>query len=257
MNTTSAFPVEQPGGSPRTVRILVWDAPVRVFHWMMVACFATAYLTAETERWRLLHVTAGYTMAGLVAFRLLWGIWGTRHARFASFVRGPQAVLRYLKSLISGTPEHHVGHNPAGAVAIVLLLGLPLVSTATGYALYNDLGPEALEDLHEFAGNATLAVVIAHVVAVVLSSKLHGENLVRAMVTGFKTGPAADGVRSAWRTLAALMLVAVLGFWAWQWQTAPAPGELTAAGLQMGQHGGSDHSPDHSDHDSDHDSDDE
>jgi cytochrome b len=227
------------------VRILVWDAPVRVFHWLMVACFAAAYLTAETERWRLLHVTAGYTMAGLVAFRLLWGLMGTRHARFASFVRGPQAVVRYLKSLVTGHPEHHVGHNPAGAVAIVLLLGLTLVSTATGYAIYNELGPEVLEELHEFAGNAMLAVVIGHVAGVVLSSRLHGENLVWSMISGYKTGPAADGVRSAWRSLAALMLVAVLGFWAWQWQAAPAPGDMAAGGVLAGQ----DHDDDHDERD--------
>ncbi|MCP5270741.1 MAG: cytochrome b/b6 domain-containing protein [Burkholderiaceae bacterium] len=253
MNTTSASPAERPGqagdkprpaGAAATVRILVWDAPVRVFHWLMVACFATAYLTAETERWRLLHVTAGYTMAGLVAFRLLWGLLGTRHARFASFVRGPQAVVRYLKSLVAGHPEHHVGHNPAGAVAILLLLGLTIVSTATGYAIYNELGPEALEEVHEFAGNAMLAVVIAHVAAVLLSNRLHGENLVRAMVTGFKNGPAADGVRSAWRSLAALMLVAVLGFWAWQWQTAPAPGDLATAGQHATHDQGNDHDED-------------
>jgi cytochrome b len=227
------------------VRILVWDAPVRVFHWLMVACFAAAYLTAETERWRLLHVTAGYTMAGLVAFRLLWGLMGTRHARFASFVRGPQAVVRYLKSLVTGHPEHHVGHNPAGAVAIVLLLGLTLVSTATGHAIYNELGPEVLEELHEFAGNAMLAVVIGHVAGVVLSSRLHGENLVWSMISGYKTGPAADGVRSAWRSLAALMLVAVLGFWAWQWQAAPAPGDMAAGGVLAGQ----DHDDDHDERD--------
>ncbi|MCP5286852.1 MAG: cytochrome b/b6 domain-containing protein [Burkholderiaceae bacterium] len=229
MNTTSVSRADAAAPGP-TVRILVWDAPVRVFHWLMVACFATAYLTAETERWRLLHVTAGYTMAGLVAFRLLWGLFGTRHARFASFVRGPQAVLRYLKSLVEGHPAPHVGHNPAGAVAILLLLGLTLLSTATGYAIYNELGPEALEEVHEFAGNTMLVVVIAHVAAVLLSSRLHGENLVRAMLTGFKTGPAAEGVRTAWRSVAALMLVAVLGFWAWQWQTAPQPGDRVTSG---------------------------
>ena len=69
---------------------------MRVFHWLMVLSFAGAYLTAESERWRLLHVTLGYTMAGLVGFRILWGLVGTRHARFASFVRGPAAVKRYL-----------------------------------------------------------------------------------------------------------------------------------------------------------------
>lgn len=229
MNTTSASRADGATPGP-TVRILVWDAPVRVFHWLMVACFATAYLTAETERWRLLHVTAGYTMAGLVAFRLLWGLFGTRHARFASFVRGPQAVLRYLKSLVVRHPVPHVGHNPAGAVAILLLLGLTLLSTASGYAIYNELGPEALEEVHEFAGNTMLVVVIAHVAAVLLSSRLHGENLVRAMLTGFKTGPAAEGVQRAWRSVAALMLVVVLGFWAWQWQTAPQPGDRATSG---------------------------
>ena len=90
MNTTSASPADAPdrrGTAGR--RVLVWDAPVRVFHWLMVLSFAGAYLTAESERWRLLHVTLGYTMAGLVVFRMLWGLVGTRHARFASFVRGP------------------------------------------------------------------------------------------------------------------------------------------------------------------------
>ena len=86
--------------------------------------FAGAYLTAESERWRLLHVTLGYTMAGLVGFRIFWGLVGTRYARFSSFLRGPQAIARYLKSLVSGKPEHHTGHNPAGALAILEFLAL-------------------------------------------------------------------------------------------------------------------------------------
>ena len=95
MNGMSASRAEAQPASD-TTPILVWDAPVRVFHWLMVACFATAYLTAETERWRLLHVTLGTTMAGLVVFRLLWGLLGTRHARFASFVLGPAAAMRAI-----------------------------------------------------------------------------------------------------------------------------------------------------------------
>ena len=126
MNATSASPADRsdtPGPAP-TRPILVWDAPVRVFHWLMVASFATAYLTAETERWRLLQVSAGYTLAGLVVFRLLWGLFGTRHARFVNFVRGPRAVVAYLKSLLARHPQHHVGHNPAGALAIVMMLAV-------------------------------------------------------------------------------------------------------------------------------------
>lgn len=211
MNDSSASPA----------KVLVWDMPVRLFHWLMVLCFAGAYLTAETERFRLVHVTLGYTMAGLVAFRLIWGLMGTRHARFSSFVRGPGAVLRYLRSLPGGQPEHHVGHNPAGALAIVLILGLTAAVTSTGWANYNELGGEWLEETHEVLANLMLLIVGVHVAGVVLSSWLHKENLVRAMVTGRKPGQAQDGIRRAWLSVAALMLVVVLSFWWQQWQTAP------------------------------------
>lgn len=204
-------------------KILVWDAPVRVFHWLMVLSFAGAYLTAESERWRLVHVSLGYTLGGLVAFRILWGLMGTRHARFASFVRGPAAVMRYLRALLSGSPEHFVGHNPAGAVAIVLLLLLSVAITASGWAIYNDVGGDWLEELHEIAANIMLAVVGVHVAGVVIASRLHRENLVRAMVTGNKEGAPEEGIRRPWRWLAALILAAVLGFWWLQWQSAPSP----------------------------------
>jgi cytochrome b len=210
--------------------ILVWDLPVRVFHWLLALSFAGAYVTAESERWRLVHVTLGYTVGGLIVFRLLWGLIGTRHARFASFVRGPAAVLRYLRSLLSAQPEHHVGHNPAGALAIVILLGLGALLVLTGWATYNDVGGEWLEELHEGVANTMLAVVLVHIGAVLLSSRLHHENLVRAMVTGRKRGAPSEGVHRAWRVLGVLLLAAVLGFWVQQWRSAPAP----AAGAQYG-----------------------
>ena len=95
-----------------TTTIRVWDAPVRVFHWLLAACFTGAYLTAESESWRLLHVTLGYTLGGLIAFRLVWGVLGTRYARFGSFVRPPSELSRYLKSMLAGRPAHFIGHNP-------------------------------------------------------------------------------------------------------------------------------------------------
>ena len=219
--SAGAGPEAVPSAAPST---LVWDAPVRVFHWLMAASFAAAYLTAESERWRLLHVTLGYTMAGLVVFRLLWGVVGTRHARFASFVRGPAAVARYVKGLIQQQPEHTVGHNPLGALAIVALLGLTLAIAASGWAVYEGVGAEWFEDLHEGAANLMLAVVGAHVAGVLAASWLHRENLVRAMVTGRKAAPPESGIRSAWRSVAVLMLAAVLGFWWLQWQGAPVGG---------------------------------
>jgi cytochrome b len=241
MNETSAFPAEAlaapaPAPAAETAsagrKVLIWDAPVRVFHWLMVLCFAGAYLSAESERWRLLHVTLGYTMAGLVAFRIVWGLIGPRTARFASFVRGPSAVARYVGAMVRGQPEHHSGHNPAGAWAILGLLSLTLLIGASGWALYNGVGGDWLEEAHELAANTMVALVAVHIVGVLVSSLLHGERLIGAMFSGRKVAPAADGLRSAWRSVAALMLVAVLGFWAWQWQSAPvagAAGERPAA----------------------------
>jgi cytochrome b len=170
-------------------RIAVWDLPVRAFHWLLALTFAGAFLTAESERVRDVHVVLGYTFAGLVAFRLLWGLVGGRHARFSSFVRGPRAVVRYLGSLASGSPEHHVGHNPAGGWAIVAMLVLGMLVAASGYATYSDIGGHAMEELHEGAANAMLALVVVHIAAVLVSGFLHRENLVKAMLTGYKRAP--------------------------------------------------------------------
>jgi cytochrome b len=210
-------------GSREKTSILVWDAPVRVFHWLLVLSFAGAYLTAESERWRLVHVTLGYTLAGLLAFRLLWGVAGTRHARFTNFVRGPAAVMQYLRTMLSGAPAHFTGHNPAGAVAIVLMLAAGVVIAVTGWATYNEVGGEWLSKLHEGAANFMLAVVGVHIAGVVLASRLHRENLARSMVTGRKLGAPEEGVRGSWWPLALALALAVLVFWWLQWQGAPTP----------------------------------
>ena len=244
MNTTSASHAEAPAAAPSGRSVLVWDAPVRVFHWLLVASFAGAYLSAESERWRLLHVTLGYTMIGLVVFRILWGLIGTRHARFSSFVRGPAAVARYVGAMLRGRPEHHVGHNPAGALAIVALLGLALAVAASGWAAFNEFGGEWLGEAHEVVANLMLTLVGVHIAAVLLSSWMHRENLVAAMVTGRKAAQPQDGVRRAWHGVAALMLVAVLGFWWLQWHNAPAGGVLAGVPAAAAKAGGQDRDDD-------------
>lgn len=243
MNTASASRAEACAGVAKPTgsisKVLVWDAPVRLFHWLMVLSFAGAWLTAESERLRLVHVSLGYTMAGLVAFRLVWGLIGTRHARFASFVRGPSAVLRYLRSLFSREPEHHTGHNPAGALAIVALLALTLLLTASGWANYNEFGGHWVEELHEALAEGMLMLAGIHVAAVVLSSWLHRENLVRAMVNGRKHASSKQAIRSAWYSIAALMLAGVLYFWWSQWQNAPSSadqGVPAAISKHRGEH---------------------
>lgn len=174
----------------KTGSVKVWDIPVRLFHWSLAASFTIAFITAESERWRDIHVVAGYAVAGLIAFRLIWGIVGSQHARFADFLPTPGKLKTYIGSLLAGRPEHYVGHNPAGALAIFALLTLGLLSAATGWATYEELGGHRvgkwMEELHEGAANAMLIVVGIHIAGVAISSWLHHENLVRAMVTGWK-----------------------------------------------------------------------
>lgn len=210
-----------PTDLPPDSKILVWDAPVRTFHWLLALCFAGAYLSAESESWRLLHVTLGYTLGGLIAFRLVWGVLGTRYARFGSFVRGPSAVRRYVKGLVAGRPTHYLGHNPAGAVAIVLLLLAGVVIVATGYAVYNELGGDWLGELHEVAGNAMLLLVGVHIAGVLVASRLHRENLLRSMVTGTKHGKPSEGIQRAWWSVALVLVLSVAAFWYLQWRDAP------------------------------------
>lgn len=194
-------------------RIMVWDLPTRAFHWLLALSFTGAFLTAESEKFRDLHVMLGYTMLGLIGFRVVWGLVGTRYARFSAFSFGPRAVLDYLKSLLTLRPQHFIGHNPAGSWAIWLILSLGLISGASGYAVYNDLGGELFEELHEGAANLMLGVIVVHVIGVIASSLLHGENLVKAMVTGFKNGEPVHGIRRVHLVVGLGVVAAVLGFW--------------------------------------------
>lgn len=225
-------------------RILVWDLPVRVFHWLLAACFIGAFLTAESERVRDVHVALGYTFAALLAFRLLWGVAGSRHARFASFVRGPRAVLRYLRSLATPHPEHHAGHNPAGGWAIVAMLGLGLVVAASGYANHAGWDGGGLGELHEAAASAMLALVLVHVAAVLVSSFLHRENLVAAMITGRRRGRPADGIRGVRWAPAAAVVAAAAGLWAAQGTVEFGNVSSAQTPVQQPRHAG-----DHDEHD--------
>jgi cytochrome b len=122
-------------------------------------------------------------------------------------------VLRYLRSLVALRPEHHVGHNPAGSWAIYLLLGLTAAAGLSGLAVYNDFGGELFEELHEGLANAMLAVVTVHVAGVLASSLLHGENLAKSMLTGYKRGEPVLGIRSIHWLTGLGVLAGVVGFW--------------------------------------------
>ncbi len=213
-------------------RILVWDVPTRVFHWLLALSFIGAYLTAESERNRDIHVVLGYTLLALIGFRLLWGFFGTRYAQFRSFLFRPAEIAAYFFSLLKGKPAHYVGHNPLGSVAIWLLLGLGIATGVTGVMVFQDVGGDALEELHETVSNAMLAVVLIHIAGVIVSSVLHRENLVRSMITGFKSAKPDEAIGRSYFWLGAIILAAVLAFWVGY----PATGLITPADTAAAQH---------------------
>jgi len=186
-------------------RTIVWDFPTRVFHWALVAFVALAWISAEADGvffW--LHVVFGEIVIALVVFRLIWGFIGGRYARFADFVRGPGAVKAHLASLLTRTPQQHIGHNPAAGWMILVLLLVAFFTSFTGLFLIEPpyIGPYAHygnlnDDLHEGLAEILPALVGLHVLAVLLMSLLMGENLTRAMWTGKKStvaeAPPSDG----------------------------------------------------------------
>ena len=201
-------------------KVRVWDPLVRIFHWSLVVAFAVAWLSAEDLS--TVHEIAGYAVAALVAFRVVWGFVGSRYARFAQFIKGPGTTLAYIGDMVHGKERRYLGHNPAGAVMVCALL-LTLTGTAfTGWLLeeparlsmlpdlpqivapafadedgeseYSGGGSEILEEMHEIFADVMLLLVALHIGGVVLASFRHHENLARAMVSGDKRMPAPGDV---------------------------------------------------------------
>jgi cytochrome b len=184
-----------------TNAIKVWDPAVRVFHWALVLSFFVSYFLVE-DGWLTVHLWAGYTVLGLVLFRIAWGFLGSPHARFADFVYAPATVIAHLKAFARLRTRRYLGHNPAGGAMIVLLLSSLIATTLSGVAVtgsepsagalaaasadVRENGEHWLEEMHEFFANFTLALVFVHVAGVIVESVLHRENLVRAMFTGRK-----------------------------------------------------------------------
>lgn len=191
--------------------VYVWDPLVRIFHWSLVLFFTIAYLTEDD--FMALHELAGYIVLGLVGFRIIWGLIGSKYARFSNFIYSPAKILAYLKSL-AAQPKHYIGHNPAGGAMVIMLLVMIAFTGFTGikaeeaesmeHAAINITlignayadddtdkherkeGDEFWEDIHEATANLTVFFVFLHIVGVFASSLLHRENLVRAMITGYK-----------------------------------------------------------------------
>ncbi|MDB6062211.1 MAG: cytochrome [Verrucomicrobiaceae bacterium] len=219
---------------------LVWDLPVRIFHWTLIVAIVAAYVTNKMGvAYFRYHVWCGYTVIVLVAFRIVWGIIGTRHARFWNFVRGPITTLRYARGLARGREQRYAGHNPLGALMVIALLVAVLVQAVTGLfgndeifnvgPLYGYISNEfslQLTSLHRQLFYWILGAIAIHVIAVLAHSLSKRENLIKAMITGHKPHhhvDHTDAVHSSRTWLAALLVVVFAVGLAWVVLHAPIP----------------------------------
>jgi cytochrome b len=188
----------EPGDADDTelVPVPVWDIWVRLFHWALVVVIAASFITDQVGDLDS-HYIAGLAVLGLVIFRILWGLVGSPTARFTHFIRGPRAILAYLKYALGRRPSFSFGHNPAGAAMVAVLLFLLLMQAISGLFNTDDIlfeGPlydnassaitGFMGSWHARFGNAILALILLHVVVVLLYRLVKGENLVRAMIFG-------------------------------------------------------------------------
>ena len=220
---------------------LVWDLPLRLFHWLLVLSMAASWATAKAGfDWRPLHMRFGYFTMGLVVFRLIWGFMGPRHARFASFLKGPVGVLRYARGMAAGIKvAQSVGHNPLGAVMVLLMLVLLIVQTVTGLFTSDDIvyaGPyngavgddmaKRLGHLHSLNFNFILAAVALHLLAIGFYTFAKKHPLVPAMVTGRKPAelvPETEAISSSALITACFIAAISAGLIYWLVSAAPPP----------------------------------
>ncbi|MBS0189091.1 MAG: cytochrome b/b6 domain-containing protein [Planctomycetes bacterium] len=195
--------------------VLIWDLPTRLFHWLLSAGFIAAAVIglAIGEHSPLFpyHAIIGLTIALMVVLRVVWGIVGTRYARFGSFIFGPAAVIEYMKGALIGGGKRHLGHNPGSAVAIFALLALVLALAVTGFMMGQ--GNEAIKEVHEILAWTTVGVVVVHVLGVAFHTIRHRENITASMIHGRKRADASDAISSAKPIVAVLFLI-VAGGWA-------------------------------------------
>lgn len=222
-----ALPVTPPGPGR-----LVTDAPMRMFHWLFALGFVGAYITADSEHWRQVHVVLGYTMAGLLGFRIVYGLAGPRPARLSTMWRKVSGTSAWLKTFQAawrpGGSLQSVAWRQAPillmAVSLVALLAVVLPLTLTGYGAFHEwggeLGGEVFESLHEFFGNTALSLVLVHLALLAGQSYWRQKNLALPMLTGRMEGRGPDLIAHNRVWLAVLLLLCVLGYIGWEGYSA-------------------------------------
>ena len=210
----SSIKVAAPGTTRR-----VNDLATRTFHWLFAFSFLGAYVTADFERLRGVHVALGYTMLGLLGFRIVWGLVGPKHVRFKLLFGKLSGLRDWLRDAKEATSIQTIpwkqGQNllMALVVAGLLLLVVPLVGS--GYLVNNDLGGKFIESAHEFFGELYLWIVVGHLGLIVLISLLRLRNMASPMLTGRVPGPGPDLVKADQRRWAALLVLGCIAWWVW------------------------------------------
>jgi cytochrome b len=183
--------------SSNKAKLMIWDFPTRLFHWLLVLSFTTAWLTRD-DRYLDIHIFSGSVIGGLIIFRILWGVIGGRYSRFSDFCFRPNEVVAYLREALRASPPEYVGHNPAGSWAIYLMLLSASLIVTTGFFAFGEEqhGPFAgwlnfpqaavAHAVHEGLAWLLLTVVGVHVCGVLVETLLHRVNLIGSMITGVK-----------------------------------------------------------------------
>jgi len=235
-------PQTELNAQPKTLKI--WDLPVRLFHWSLVSLFIAAYITnALGTSYFKYHLWCGYAIIVLVSFRIIWGLVGTYHARFSNFVRNPITTLKYAISVVKKNEKHYVGHNPLGAVMVIVLLIAILVQAVTGlftndeifntgplYGYISDSLSLQLTSLHRQLFYWILGAVVLHILAVLIHVFFKHDNIIKAMFTGKKSAQHAEDGKSigSSRIILAIIIIALLSLLL-AWVIVHAPEAVTSS----------------------------
>lgn len=209
--------VDQAGATCAGFRpILVWDASVRACLWLMMLCVAGGLLTEGQARWRAAHEAFGFTLGVLAALRIGWGFFGSRYARFDSFLAGPGAVLDDLRGHLHGWGRRHLGHGPAGGWLVLVLLLLALMVPLTGWLAAASM-PSGASVLHRLVTQALAVLGAAYALGLAWQSWRSGENLLAALWTGRRIGHPTEAIDGPRRVPAACIGALAVAAWSLHW----------------------------------------
>jgi cytochrome b len=209
-------------------RVLIWDLPVRLFHWMLtlliLGALAISLLVDDSSPWYPYHSVLALIAAPLIVLRILWGFVGTRHARFWSFLFSPKAVVKYFIDALRWRETRHSGHNPGAAYFVILLMVLPLLSVLSGYQLGQ--GNKQVKEFHEILAYVLLGVIGVHILGVILHTLRHKEMIAVSMIDGKKQAEASQAIPSSRPVVGLLFLMIALA-----WGVSVYRGYDTRAGV--------------------------